>query len=38
VSVNDYTRLERGNLTGVSASVLEALGRVVGDHQSRTVI
>ena len=30
VSVDYYTRLERGNLTGVSESVLEALARVPG--------
>ena len=29
VSVDYYTRLERGNLTGVSDSVLEALARAL---------
>ena len=29
VSIDYYTRLERGNLTGVSASVLEAVARVL---------
>jgi transcriptional regulator with XRE-family HTH domain len=34
VSVDYYTRLERGNLTGVSDSVLDALGRALNLNQT----